>query len=109
MKKLERHKKTGTSFKKDVKEFEEKLESLEIELMREVMKLPNRTSPETPVGDPTMNRVIETVGTKPQFDFEIKDHSELGLFDFANASKLTGSKFAFFKHGAAELELALIL
>lgn len=42
----------------------------------------------------------------------LPDHLEIGekfdLLDFANASKLTGSKFVFLKNQAAMLELALI-
>jgi seryl-tRNA synthetase len=33
---------------------------------------------------------------------------EFDLFDFTNASKLTGHKFVFFKNEAALLELALV-
>ena len=110
-KELKRHQKVGKSFKKDVKEYEEELQSIEVQLMKEVLKLPNRTSEHTPIGDESMNKLLELRGEKPEFDFTPLDHQEIGekfdLFDFDNATKLTGSKFVFMKNEAALMEMAL--
>ena len=77
--------------------------------MWEILKMPNKTSPDAPVGKE--NWVLGHYGTKWDFKFEVKDHLEIGnefdLFDFENATKLTSSKFVFFKNEAALLELAL--
>lgn len=109
---LRRHQKVGVSFKNDLKEYEEKLNEIEEQLMRETFKLPNKTHPDTPIGTEDKSEVIFTKGTKPQFDFEPKSHLEIGekhdLFDFDNGAKLTGSKFVFLKNQAALLEMALI-
>ncbi|KAM6033191.1 serine--tRNA ligase, mitochondrial [Chlamydotis macqueenii] len=42
------------------------------------LQLPNRTHPETPVGDESQARVLEVVGEKPAFDFKPRGHLELG-------------------------------
>jgi seryl-tRNA synthetase len=52
------------------------------------------------------------VGTPRAFDFERRDHLELGqsleLLDFESASKVTGQKFYYLKNEAVLLELALL-
>jgi seryl-tRNA synthetase len=74
------------------------------------MKLPNKTHFDSPVGSEENNLVVATGG--PPINKAVNtDHLTIGhmfdLFDFANASKLTGSKFVFLKNEAAMLELAL--
>lgn len=109
---LKRHHKIGTTFKNDLKKYTEDLNSIEDQLMTEAMKLPNKTSFDSPIGDESKNEVLYVKGEKPTFDFEPKDHLELSkihdLFDFDNAAKLTGSKNVFLKNQAALLELALV-
>lgn len=111
-KQLDRHHSIGITFKKDVKRYEDELRELEGLLMREAFKLPNKTHPDTPIGDESKSQVIFTKGQKPVFDKEPLSHLEIGsqhdLFDFENGAKLTGSKFVFFKKQAALLEMALV-
>jgi seryl-tRNA synthetase len=56
--------------------------------------------------------VVKEVGEKPTFDFEIKDHVELGtdleLFDFERAAKVSGANFSMYRGWGARLEWALI-
>jgi seryl-tRNA synthetase len=56
--------------------------------------------------------VIREVGERPQFDFEPRDHleigTELGLIDMEAAAKLSGSRFAYLKGDLVLLELALV-
>ncbi|MBX4378645.1 serine--tRNA ligase, partial [Mycobacterium tuberculosis] len=51
-------------------------------------------------------------GEPRQFDFAVKDHSDLGedlgLLDFEMAAKLTGSRFSVLKGQLAKLNRALI-
>ena len=58
------------------------------------------------------NTVVEEIGKKPKFNFEIKDHQELGLLidgmDFEAASKISKSRFVVFKDSLALLNRALI-
>jgi seryl-tRNA synthetase len=72
--------------------------------------LPNKTHIDSPVGGEDRNQVIKEGGPKIDTD-RTMSHLDIGhmfdLFDFANASKLTGSKFVFLKNEAAMLEMAL--
>jgi seryl-tRNA synthetase len=95
-----------------LKKYQEELDSIEGELMRETLKLPNKTHPLTPIGDESKSEILFTKGKPPTFSFSPKSHLEIGesldLFDFDNGAKLTGAKFMFMKNQAALLELALI-
>ncbi|CAI2365143.1 unnamed protein product [Moneuplotes crassus] len=110
--KLRKYKNVGVSFKEDLKRYEDDLKIIEYNLMNETLKLPNKTHPDSPIGDEDKNEIIFVKGHKPQFDFEPKSHLEIGmqhdLFDFENGGKLTGSKFVFIKNQAALLEMALV-
>ena len=74
--------------------------------------MPNKTHPDSPVGSETNNKVVRTNSEEFKVTSHKKSHLEIGemfdLFDFSNASKLTGNKFVFMKNEAAILELALI-
>lgn len=109
---LRKYKNVGASFKRDLKDAEEGLKKLEYFLMDETLKLPNKTHPDTPIGEEDKSEVLFTRGTKPDFDFEPKTHLEIGekfdMFDFENGGKLTGSKFVFLKNQAALLEMAIV-
>lgn len=56
--------------------------------------------------------VVKEVGTKPNFDFEPKDHVALGelldVIDIERGAKISGSRFYFLKGMGARLELALM-
>jgi seryl-tRNA synthetase len=58
------------------------------------------------------NVEVRRVGDIPEFDFEVKDHVDLGegigQMDFAAASKITGSRFVVLKGPLAKLQRALI-
>jgi seryl-tRNA synthetase len=60
--------------------------------------------------DESGNVEVRKVGTPPAFDFEVKDHVDVGAalgLDFDVAVKLTGSRFAVMKGGIARLHRAL--
>jgi seryl-tRNA synthetase len=95
-----------------IAELDEQLAAAEEELRSEQALIPNLTHPDSPVGpDESHNRQVRTWGEPPEFDFEPKDHLELGqaldLIDFESATKVTGSNFYFLKNEAVTLELAL--
>ena len=104
----------------EAKELKNKIQSLEddlkqVEIKREeiLMQLPNLPLDDVPVGkDESENVVLREVGKKPKFDFQPKDHLELGKFldliDFETAAKVSGSNFFYLKNQAALLEFALI-
>ncbi len=96
-----------------IKEFEGRLDPLEEELNGLIMKLPNPPAPEVPEGkSDEENVVIREVGEIPKFDFEAKDHLELGeeldLIDMTRAAKLAGSRTYMLKNDGALLELAVL-
>ncbi|MBX6311531.1 MAG: serine--tRNA ligase [Isosphaeraceae bacterium] len=102
----------GKRLKAEVGASEEALRALDAEVKRRLMRLPNMTHPEAPIGQTEeANKVIKTWGTPRQFDFAPKDHVEIGkaldLIDFEAGGKVTGHGFYFLKNDAALLDLAL--
>ena len=57
--KLEEHKRVGKCLKKDIQKQENKLDELENQLVLEILKLPNKTDTQSPVGDESQNRLIK--------------------------------------------------
>ncbi len=95
-----------------IKEIDKELGACEEELNAFLMGLPNLTHESVPVGkDEGGNVTVRTVGEKPVFDFEVKDHIALGesldIIDFERASKLAGARFSLMKGAGARLERAL--
>src|ERR1044072_1223029 len=82
--------------------------------MREMLStLPNIPHEPVPVGrDESANRVERVWGEKPTFDFQPKDHVDLGtalgILDLERASKITGARFGIYSGGGARLPRALI-
>lgn len=75
--------------------------------------LPNIPADDVPVGtDESDNREISRWGEPRKFDFEVKDHvdlgEDLGILDLENAAKITGARFAILNGKGARLERALI-
>jgi seryl-tRNA synthetase len=96
-----------------IPENEAELAAVEGRLREEMLKIPNRTHPDAPVGrDEADNVEIRRVGEIPDFDFEPKDHVEigerLGIIDFEAGTKVAGSKFYFLRKDAVLLELGLV-
>ena len=73
--------------------------------------IPNLPHESVPVGkDENDNVEIRRWGEPAKFDFEVKDHVDLGSgrgLDFETASKLTGSRFSVMRGGMAKLHRAL--
>ena len=114
--------KKGDEFKKlleelkkkseEVKGIEEKLRNTETELKSKVEVLPNVPDEDVVAGGKEKNEVVKEVGKKPEFSFAIRDHVQLGtdldIFDFERASKISGNNFSMYKGLGAQLEWALI-
>jgi seryl-tRNA synthetase len=80
--------------------------------MAEFMEaIPNLPHESVPAGvDETGNVEVRKIGTPPAFDFEVKDHVDIGEklgLDFETATKITGSRFSVMKGGIARLHRAL--
>jgi seryl-tRNA synthetase len=89
------------------------LEEIEAELARVAAALPNLPDPDAPDGMTEEDAVVlREVGERPNFDFEPRDHleigTELGLIDMESAARLSGSRFAYLKGDLVLLELALV-
>ncbi len=65
-----------------------------------------------PAGGEENWQLVREVGTPADFDFEPRDHAELGelldVIDIARGVKVSGSRFYFLKGAGARLELALM-
>lgn len=77
-----------------------------------LLGVPNIPHESVPVGaDEDGNVEVRRWGEPADFDFEVKDHVELGEqlggLDFANAAKLSGARFAVMRGGIARLHRAL--
>ena len=75
-------------------------------------KLPNRPADDVPDGaDEAANEEIRTWGDKPTFDFEAREHFDigeaLGLMDFETAAKMSGARFVLLSGALAHMERAL--
>ena len=96
-----------------LKENEEKLKDVQHKLNEYLLGVPNIPHASTPDGkDENDNVEIRKWGEPRTFDFEIKDHvdvgEQLGQLDFETAAKLTGSRFMMMSGSVARLHRALI-
>ncbi|MEJ7849319.1 MAG: serine--tRNA ligase [Pyrinomonadaceae bacterium] len=100
-----------------LKESQGELEKLRDEAeaaMHELLShLPNIPSVDVPVGkDERANVEVRKWGEPKDFEFEPKDHVDLGealgILDLERATKITGSRFAILNGAGARLERALI-
>ena len=97
----------------EMKQAEEALKTLQDTINQAALSLPNLPDDSVPEGlDESDNVEIRKWGEPRQFEFDIKDHSDLGealgLLDFEMAAKLTGSRFSVLKGQLAKLNRALI-
>ncbi len=92
---------------------DEQLHQVEEQLNEVMAGIPNLPDPRTPYGkDEHENVVIKTVGQLPEFDFEPKAHWDLGpalgILNFEQGVKITGSRFYVLSGAGARLQRALI-
>jgi seryl-tRNA synthetase len=96
----------------EVKAAEARQGEAEAEWQAALMSIPNPAADESPAGGEDDFVVLETIGTPREFDFEPRDHIELGrllgAIDLDRGAKVSGSRFYFLTGVGAELELALI-
>ncbi|MFD7524935.1 MULTISPECIES: serine--tRNA ligase [Paenibacillus] len=96
-----------------IKELDEELRTLEVELNHLLLSIPNVPHESVPVGASEEDNIeIRRNGDVPAFGFEAKAHwdlaMDLGILDFEAAGKVTGSRFVFYKGLGARLERALM-
>ena len=95
-----------------VKEADSKRAEVEEQAKQLIMQLSNILDPDAPIGGEEDFVVIEHVGTPRTFDFEPKDHVELGkllgAIDTERGAKVAGSRSYYLTGVGAMLEFALV-
>lgn len=92
---------------------DEQLRQIENELNEALAVIPNLPDPRTPYGrNEDENVVLKTVGEQRKFEFEPLPHWELGprlgIINFEQGVKITGSRFYVLSGAGARLQRALI-
>jgi len=103
----------GEEVSEGIRNAEAPLAEIEARFERFMLTLPNLPHPGVKVGkDAEDNREVRRWGEPPKFNFEPKNHwdigEELGILDFARAAKIAGARFAVYRGDGARLERALI-
>ncbi|WP_314309226.1 serine--tRNA ligase [Kingella denitrificans] len=97
--------------KTDLENIESELPQVQAALDDLLLRIPNLPHESVPVGkDETENVEVRKVGTPRTFDFDIKDHVDLGAalgLDFEKAAELSGARFSLMKGKIARLHRAL--
>ncbi len=95
-----------------IKEAESSLTAVETEYKDLLMRVPNMTHADTPVGGEEDFKTVYQSPKEMKFDFTPKDHEELllasDLIDFERGAKVAGAKFYFTKNNLVRLNQALI-
>lgn len=102
----------GKTLATQVKEADNKRAECESVTKELIMQLSNILDPAAPIGKEEDFVVIEHVGTPRVFDFEAKDHIELGkllgAIDTERGAKVAGSRSYYLTGSGAMLEFALV-
>ena len=96
----------------ELDDMENQRKTIEVDYQKLSFSIPNMIHDSVPRGvDGTFNKQVRTWGDIPKFDFEVKDHIDLGLgldiMDFERASKTAGARFYYLKGGLVKLGQAL--
>ena len=96
-----------------LKQAEQSLEKLQLEIDDLLLGIPNLAHESVPAGNSEEdNQLISSWGEPVKFEFEVKDHIQLGALhngiDFERAAKLSGSRFVTMTGPIAQLHRALI-
>jgi seryl-tRNA synthetase len=94
-------------------ELEKQRDAADAAMQELLAGLPNIPAPDVPVGtDEAANKEVRSWGDSRKFDFEPKDHvdlgANLGILDLERAGKISGSRFAVLIGAGARLERALV-
>jgi seryl-tRNA synthetase len=99
--------------KRKIKTLEPSLKEIQKEFEEMMRQVPNPPLADVPRGrNEKDNQIIRVWGRKPQFDFQPKDHIELGrinkMIDIERATKVSGARFYYLIGKAVKLEMALV-
>ncbi|KAL2096434.1 hypothetical protein ACEWY4_008582 [Coilia grayii] len=122
---VEQHNKTELSDSAEYKRAREEGREIRVALSRlviqeteleeahylQALRLPNRTHPDVPVGDESQATVVELVGQKPEFDFKVRGHLEigeaLGIVRQRRLAHVSGHRSYYLRGAGARLQTAL--
>ncbi|PIQ80037.1 serine--tRNA ligase [Candidatus Peregrinibacteria bacterium CG11_big_fil_rev_8_21_14_0_20_41_10] len=94
------------------KDLSQKLKDAETKLKEMMLQVPNLPAADVPEGGEADNKPFKIVGELPKFDFEPKDHVELGklldIIDIESGQNCSGARFYYLKNEAVLLQFALI-
>ena len=95
----------------ELKASADRLEVIQVELQALLLQVPNLPQDGVPEGlDESGNVEVRRWGTPGTYDFEVKDHVDIGEglgLDFETGAKLSGARFTFMKGSLARLHRAL--
>jgi len=102
----------GRQVKEQLADLEHKFTAIDQEYSELLKTVPNMPLDSVPIGDSeNQNKVIKTVGEKPNFDFTPKNHAQIaeakGWIDKERATKIAGARFVYTKGDLVRLEFAL--
>src|SRR6056300_2033633 len=93
------------------KDYEIQLQDIQQQLNDFLLNIPNLPHKSVPIGpDEKSNLLLKKIGDIPKFNFDVKDHVDLGNslgLDFETAAKVSGSRFVFMKNDIARLHRAI--
>ena len=97
---------------KKLDELEDQRKTVDDDFHKLAFSIPNLIHESVPRGaDESFNKEVKTWGEIPKFEFEVKDHIDLGLsldiVDLERASKTAGARFYYLKGGLVKLGQAL--
>lgn len=109
----EARRRTVGALKERIAELDRRRDETESRMRELLSTLPNIPHESVPAGkDESANVEVRRWGAKPDFDFEPKDHVDLGtalgILDLERATKIAGARFAILNGAGARLERALI-
>ena len=99
-------------FADQLKVNENELSEIQSKMQELLSQIPNIPTDTVPLGTSENDNVeVRQIGTPKTFDFDVKDHVDLGeslgSLDFERATKITGSRFAVMSAGIARLHRSL--
>lgn len=99
------------ALKKKLPDLEEQQKAIAAELDGLLSSLPNLPADDVPIGEDEDDNVeLKRVGEPPQFEFDTKDHADLGPpigLDFETGTKISGARFTLVRGAVAKLHRAL--
>lgn len=103
----------ASKIKAQLKDIEPELNKVQQSFDELMLQVPNIPLDDVPVGkDESGNQVIKTWGEKPEFDFPLKDHIELGtslnMLDLERGAKVAGFRGYYLKNDGVLFQLALM-